>query len=215
MLKKIKECEKNIRRGWKIRNADPDEIILEDPKYGRIEIVANCEGGHDQICQISPTGAAIVLLVDELEDKIYLHTEERPAVMKENGPQIKENDLYIPFDYLGRDSIETIRGYSEGSWKDTAKKEIKDEAGYDVVENDLEELGHINKDTTTVASYITVVLARHNSREEFKELNEEEKQKIKNRKWYKTEEVKEMIRKNQIFCALTLAALNVYFQKRS
>jgi len=213
MIKKIKDCGKKIKRGWKLKSADPNEIILENPKYGRIEVVANCFGGYDQIIQVEPSGSAIIVLADESKNKIYLHTEHRPAVIKNNAPKIKKGNLYIPFDYLGGDSIETVRGYSEGDWLKTAVREIKQETGYNVTKKDLKKLGYIIKDTLTTAFNLTVVLAKHDSRDKFRKLSKEESRKIKNRKWYPLEEVKEMIRKNKIVCALTLAALNLYFQK--
>jgi hypothetical protein len=212
MLKKIKDCKKEIKRGWKLKSADPDEIILENPKYGRLEVVANCDGGYDQIVQIEPTGAVIIVLVDEPRKKIYLHNEYRPAVPKNDAPKIKKDNLYIPFDYLGGDSIELVRGYSEGNWPKTAITEIKEETGYSVTKKDLKELGYIIKDTSTSAFKLTIALARHDSNENFQELSEEEGKKIKNRKWYNIKKVKEMINKNKIVCALTLAALNLYFQ---
>jgi len=214
MLKKIKDCKKEIKKGWKLIEAEPDEIILEDSNIARIEVVANCEGGYDQLVEVIPTDSIIAVLVDERADKIYLHTEKRPAVPRKDCPRIEKGNLYVPFDYLGRDSIETVRGYSEGDWKETTIKEVEEEAGYIVTENDLEKLGEINRGTATNAFYLTVVLVRCNSREEFKDLSKEESKKIINRKWYTVEEVREMIRKNEIFCSLTLAALSLYFHNR-
>ena len=67
MLKKIKDCKNNIKRGWKLKSADPDEIILENPNYVRIEVVANCDGGYDQMVRVEPTGAVAIVLIEVVE----------------------------------------------------------------------------------------------------------------------------------------------------
>lgn len=214
MLKRIKDCKKNIKRGWRLKKGRREEIILENPEYGRVEIVANCKGGYDQIIYIEPTGGVIVVLVDEIKNKIYLHVEERPAVIKEGAPKIEKGKLDISLSNLGRDSIETVRGFSEGSWIETAVKEIKEETGIKLTENNLEKIGEVNSNTGFVVSNVSVVLGKTDSNNYLKEISGEERKKIKSRGWYKIEEIKKMIREKKIFCAYTLAALNIYFQSR-
>lgn len=212
MLKKIRDCDKIIKRGWKLTNPNPDEIVLENPNYIRIEVVANCDGGYDQIVRVEPSGAVAVVLADRKKDKIYLHTEKRQAVLKESGLKIKKGELFVPFDHLGEDSIEIVRGFGEGDWKDTAMAELKEEAGYDVPKNNLKRLGRIVADTGTDAHNTAVVLADFDSQKPPHKLTKEETKKISKGKWYSIKEVKELIKENKIFCARTLAALNIYFQ---
>jgi len=213
MFKKIKDCKESIKRGWSLKKESGEELILENPDFGRVEIVANTEGNYDQLAYIQPTGSVVVVLVDEKREKIYFHIENRPAVPKKNGPEIKKGNLYIPFDYLGRDSIEIIRGFSEGDWQDTAITEINEEAGLKISKNNLEKLGVINANTAFFCFNVVVVLALGDSMVDFGLQSEEDKIKIKNRKWYTKKEVKEMIAQGKIFCGVTLAALNLYFQR--
>ncbi len=218
-MRKIEKI-KHIKRGWNlktdVKEGDLTEVILENPKFQRIELVANIgEKGfsHDQILSIEPTGSVIIILLDEKKNKIYLHTEYRPAIIKKGTPKIKRGNLKVSFLNLGRKSIETVRGFSEGGWRKTAKKEIEEETGYKVTDRDLKRLGEINADTAFTVSNITVVLAKVNSKSKHKNLSKEEKEKILNWEWYKIKDVQNMIRKKEIFCALTLAALNFTFQE--
>ncbi|MDP3093779.1 MAG: hypothetical protein Q8N16_03375 [bacterium] len=213
MFKKIKDCKESIKMGWSVKKENGEELILENPDFGRVEIVANTIGNYDQLAYIQPTGSVVVVLIDEKREKIYLHTEERPAAPKENCPEIKKGNLYIPFDHLGRGSIETIRGFSEGTWQNTAITEIKDEAGLEIRENDLEQLGIINANTAFFCFNVVAVLAKGDSKIKFSPQSEGDKKKIKNRKWYTKKEVKEIIAQGKIFCGVTLATLNLYFQK--
>jgi hypothetical protein len=217
VLKRIKNFKGDIKKSWyavingvKIK---AQEMILENPDFCRVEIVANIRDEHDQPIIIEPSGSVAVILVDE-KNRIYLQSEYRPAILRQDDFKIKKGNLNINnFDKLGRDSVEIIRGYGEGDWKSTAIKEVAEEAGFIINKKNLQYLGKINPNTSKSVSNATVILARKDSKTKKKEISKEEKRKIGKGNWYDVKDVCEMIRKNKIICAHTLAALNIYFLK--
>ena len=217
ILKKIRNLKSNIKKGWYAiidgKKIQAQEMILENPNFCRFEIVANIRDEHDQPIIIEPSGSVAVILIDE-KNRIYLHSEYRPAIQGEENFKIKKGNLNLNnFDKLGMDSMEIIRGYGEGDWKSTAIKEVVEEAGFIINKKNLQYLGKINSNTSKSVSSTTVILAKKDSKTRFKKITKEEKRKIKKGKWYKIEDIYKMIRKNKIICANSLAALSIYFLK--
>jgi 8-oxo-dGTP pyrophosphatase MutT (NUDIX family) len=217
ILKKIRNLKSNIKKGWYAiiddKKIQAQEMILENPNFCRFEIVANIRDKNDQSIIIEPSGSVAVILIDE-KNRIYLHSEYRPAIQREKNFKIKKGNLNLDnFEKLGRNSIEIIRGYGEGNWETTAIQEVEEEAGFTIKRKDLEYLAEINWNTAKNISNTTVVLAKKDSKIKIKKISEYERRKIKKGKWYKIDDVCKMIQKNKIICANTLAALNIYFQK--
>ena len=82
---------------------------------------------------------------------------------------------------------------------------------YRLLKKDIRKIGEINSNTSYFISNLTVYIAKVRDKATFKKLSDEESNKISNGRWYSIKEVKGMIRKNKIFCALTLAALSMAF----
>jgi len=77
---------------------------------------------------------------------------------------------------------------------------------------DLKLIGRINPNTAYYVSTYPVYMAKINTKERIVKRKKEKGEKIKKGKWYSIRVVKKMIKKNKIFCAATLAALNLAFQ---
>jgi len=213
-LDKCNKCKIIKNRGWILRK-DARHLILENPKYGSVQVVANCNKNKffDQIIYIEPPGAAAVVLVDKQKGKIYLHTEWRPAVVKNKNYLFKKGKLKINFKHLGRKSVEVPRGFSEGTSLSTIIKEVREETGFNIRKDKFKRIGEINSNTAFVVSNISVYVVKLRGIENLPSIGREEAEKIKKRGWYSINIVKKMIKKGEIFCAITLAALNLVFQR--
>jgi ADP-ribose pyrophosphatase YjhB (NUDIX family) len=165
---------------------------------------------------IEPSLNVIVVPVYESKE-IYLHEEYRPKVMKPDT-SIRPYDFdSLKLKSLGMWSLEVPRGafnLKDEDSKNAAIREVKEETTIkDLKRKDFLLVGNINPNTAYVVSNIPVYIAKCKSKKINPRLEPEEKEKIKAGKWYCIKEVKTMIREKKIFCAVTLAALNLILQK--
>lgn len=214
-LKQIKNFPKKKRK-WKRKS---DEIIYENPKFARIQaVIVVCEKNkscYDTIVFIEPSVNAIIVAVDE-EEKIYLHFQKRPSVMKDTHHIILPNNLNIDIKKLGRPSREVPRGGFDKDRdedpRDAAKYELEEETGIVKDKKDFEGIGKINFNTAYVVSNIPVYMVKVNKGRDTKKPAREPSEKIWGGSWFSKKEIEKMIKNKEIFCAVTLAALNLAFQ---
>ena len=219
-IRKIEDSDKGSDKlQWKRGSSEADFLVCENPKISRVVAIMVSELGeehHDEIMFIEPSLNAIVVPVYKRK-QIYLHEEYRYKVMRE-GVVIKQHEFdHVEIESLGRWSLEIPRGGFDSEQDrdpiDAAIREVEEESGLELKRKDIEEVGAINPNTAYTVSTIPVFMAKCGSQDISKELSPKEKEKIRNRKWYTIDEVKNMINENEIFCAVTLAALNLVLMK--
>ncbi|MEW6407856.1 MAG: NUDIX domain-containing protein [Patescibacteria group bacterium] len=202
-IRRLKEVLKEFpdfvtRVGWRLDFGGD----LQNPKLGEIVRVVICRDDGtpmwDQFLHNEPIGAICVPV--NKKGEIGLIIVERPIF--KNDPEFPLSD----FSKLGALSIECPRGFpfkGERS-QETAARETDEEIGSPVSESIL--LGHIRPNSTFHPHAIPVYLVKVD--EDFQGITPPDvNEKILRVEWFTVSRVKEMIRKDEIICGITKAAL--------
>jgi len=218
---KTRKIKKGEYTEWVRGENRHDFLVCENPKYAKVVaiMISKLKKFHDEIMFVEQSQNVIVVPVLNSKE-IYLHEEYRPKVMKANKKTI---DPY-KFDEseirsLGRWSFEVPRGSFDSEKdkdsKDAAKREVEEETDMKLKRKNLKEIGRLNFNTAYATSTMPVYMAICNKKDLKKEeeIKPEEKEKIGSRDWYSIKDVKEKIGNGEIFCGVTLAALNLALQK--
>lgn len=214
---KIRKIRCSDKTEWKRGKDKKDFLVCENPKFAKVAaiMVSKLKTWHDEIMFIEPSLNVIVVPVYQSKE-IYLHKEYRPKVMKP-GTEIKPYDFdSLKLKSLGMWSFEVPRGgfdLKDKDPKNAAIREVEEETTIKLKSEDLLEIGKINPNTAYVVSNIPVYIAQCKDNQVTKRLSKEEKEKIKTGYWYTIGKIKNMIKDKKIFCAVTLAALNLVLQE--
>lgn len=192
------------KSGW---NKGEGDVVLVNPALGKVVHVAVCndEGKplYDQFLHAEPVGAVTVPM--NSEGKIGIITVARPTAKPGtyNYPNFENN-----LSNLGWESIEVPRGFPRKGeiGAQTAAREAGEELGSPI--KLIELLGEITPNTTFHPHRIPVYLAQVD--ENFTgpipgDVNE----KILKVYWVTKSELLGMVKDNQIYCGMTMAAITL------
>jgi len=177
---------------------------LENPRFGKVEriVVADDEGNPlwDQYQIDEKIGAIIVPYLETQDLYVGLIHQVRPVI---RDPRTGEQGKYV--------SIEVPRGFrlKEELPEDSAVRELGAETGK--VVKKLEYIGRTNPNTAFYCYLGIPTFAAEVDPYKKSRFRPDATEKILRSKFYKINEVKEMIKENKIVCGLSKAALLEFF----
>jgi len=196
-LKDVLDENPEYKPGW-VWN--PKSKTLDNPRFGSVEQIVVCNDDNKPIWdqyQIKEGSGAIVVPYYSKEGKTYIGfiLAERPVVAE------------------GINSLELPRGFSNISEdsKETVKRELLEETGRKAIITEY--IGLINANTAFYATNIPVYAVEVDlSKPE--EIKTDGFEKILKAEFIETSEAIEKIKKDEIICGLTKAALLQFLAKK-
>lgn len=189
------------------------DSVLSNPNFGEIRHIVVCDRKTgkplwDQPVYTEPVGVITVPVTKD--EKIRLQRQYRPIAMPP-GLRVSFPEI-TPERTWGRWFWDIPRGLSiRGELpQETAIRETREETQSSVLE--IVELGEINADSSFFNQMISVFVAYVGERREG-EVNRDENEAIIKGGDFTVEVVKSFIAEGEIQSALSLAALNLYFQR--
>lgn len=192
------------------RPADRD-ILAENPEYGAILHVAVCdEQGrpvYDQPAWAEPVGAIVVPVRQDGLLALVLRRRAIPAAADETAAHPTED-----LSRHGRVSIELPRGFGRPGepLEETARRETEEETGHQV--ESITRIGECNANTGLFLNNIPIFEARLGARGVSTRFDEQEP--IEGLVFLSLGETLDRVRRGEIVCALTQAALLAHLTRR-